>query len=467
MAQQTRSQFARWFAPETLVQSIGIGLALTVISRFTALGRGVLFARLMDRAELGTWAITNNTMQMLSIVLVFGIPAGLCRYVARYERDGRLLSFLGYSLGVPFLLGLAVCVAGVVFSRPLARLVYEDETQTQLVVLLVVGALVMLVLNLLQGALQGLRVNRMNAIMLVVQSVGFASLAGMLFVAWRPSALAGAWAFLIASAAVTAVPVWMIWRHLRCETAPASASESAAASTGMWWPLLVYSLGSWGTSSLFSLWGVLDRYMLLHFDTLSKNECLSELGTYHIVENVTLPIQALGAGLAIQVLAHVVHLWESNDRAGANRLVQLATKLIVFVFTFAAAGLVVLKQFVLVGIFGDESLASGEILEPVLVTVVLLTAQCMVRSHLLCRERVWGQAAAWVAALGVSFGLNLILIPTLHLKGASITALVSTATSTVLVMWLTERSGLKLDRSTWATVALPLVLLLPSTAMLA
>src|SRR5262245_24894140 len=97
-----RSSWARWFTPETLGQSLGIGLLLTFASRLAGPWRGVLFARLLDRAELGIWALTSNTMQMLSVVLVLGIPAGLCRYAARYERTGQLRPFLTRTLGLSF-----------------------------------------------------------------------------------------------------------------------------------------------------------------------------------------------------------------------------------------------------------------------------------------------------------------------------------------------------------------------------
>lgn len=463
MAQTTTpSQFARWFTPETLVQSLGIGLMLTVASRLAALGRGVLFARLMDRAELGTWALTNNTMQMLSIVLVFGIPAGLCRYVSRYEREGQLRAFLIRALGVSFGVCVVVCLVGLLFRRSVARLVYEDADQTKMVILLCVGSLSLVALNLFQGVLQGLRVYRVNAIMLVIQSVGFAALGAALLLWWRPAAIAGAWAFLIISIVVTAIPMWMLWQHLQ----NGLAGTTHAAPAGMWKQLFAYSLGTWGSSALFALWGWLDRYMLIHLDTLSSTECFEQLGTYHIVENVAGPLGALGAGWSVQVLAHTVHLWESGQKEQAGRLVQLAAKLTVFVLTFVAVGMVVFKRVLLAGIFGDTAMASGEILELVLVAAIVLAAQCMIRCYVLCHERAWVISVVWVVAVVMSFGLNLVLIPALHLQGAAITAVVSVLASTCLLMGLTHRAGLRLAPSTWLVTALPFVLLLPSHWML-
>ena len=100
--------------------------------------------------------------------------------------------------------------------------------------------------------------------MLVAQSLGFAVIGWLLLKWWQPTALAGEWAFLIVSVVVTTIPCWMLWTHLQSE--PAGSGE--VMQEGMWRQLWFYSLGTWGATAVFSLWGWLDRYMLLHFDTL-------------------------------------------------------------------------------------------------------------------------------------------------------------------------------------------------------
>jgi O-antigen/teichoic acid export membrane protein len=458
----TRSPFARWFAPETLSQSLGIGLALTIASRFAGLFRGVLFARILDRAELGVWAITNNTMQMLSVVLVFGIPAGLCRYAARYERAGQLRSFLMRTLGISFGFCALACGLGLLWSGRITRVVFEDTQHGSMAIPLCLGTFALMALNLFQGVLQGLRVYRINAMMLVVQSLGFALIGAILLTQWQPTALAGAWSFVFVSTVVTVIPCAMLWKHVQSESEVAPQD----VERGMWRSLFMYSIGTWGASAVYSLWGWLDRYMLLHFDTLGTTACLEQLGTYHIVENVTGPLLALGAGWSTQVLAHTVHLWESNQKDAGRSLVQFSTKITTLVMTCVAVALVQIKRWLLAGVFGDSSMASGEILELVLVTTCLLSAQCMVRSYVLCRERVWAASFVWVCAVTVSVLLNSLLVPALHLKGAAITTVVTSLGSTWLLMWLTKRSGLAPELGTWLVTIVPFILLLPSWAML-
>ncbi len=458
-----RSTSTRWLEPETLAQSVGIALVMTCLSRGAGLLRSIVFARLMARAELGSWAITNNTMQLLSVVLVLGIPGGICRYVERYQNAGRLRSFLKQVSAVCVGIALVACLAGIVLCRPLARVIFEDPRLTVLTVLTCLGTLSLVALNTLQGILQGLRVYRINAWLLVFQSVGFALVGSLMLWLWRPDAVAGATAFLVVCVLVTALPAWLLWRRL-----PGDASvRGAAFSTGTWRSILGYSLGTWGTGSLTMLWRVFDRYMLIHTDTLGATACLQEIGSYHIVENITGPLLALGGMISVLVLPHAVHLWEARRDREAGDLIQLATKLTVLGLTAAAAGLVVLKRWVLLGIFGDASPESGEILELVLAANIVVASHSVLRSYLLCRERAFSVTVVWAGGLLLNFLLNLVLIPAMHLKGATIASLVSACFSTAVVMALTHRAGMRVSRSTWLVCALPLALLAPPLVMLA
>ena len=131
------------------------------------------------------------------------------------------------------------------------------------------------------------------------------------------------------------------------------------------------------------------------------------------------------------------------------------------------AGLVVLKRMVLVDIFGDVTMESGEILEVVLVTTIVLGGYHTVRSYMLCSERPLALTAVWLGGLGLNVVLNLVLIPRFQVKGAAIACLISSAVSTAIVMGLTHRAGLRLAGSTWAVCTLPVVLLAPPPHMLA
>jgi O-antigen/teichoic acid export membrane protein len=454
---------ARWLSPETLIQSLGIGLMMTIMSRLTALGRAVVFARVMDRSELGIWSITHGTIQLAALVLVLGIPGGLNRYVVRYQREGRLRSFLTQAAAIALGIGVAACLAGVVLRVPLARLIYDDPSRSALVVAACLAMFTLVAINMLQGVLQGLRVYRINAMMLFAQSVGFAALASLMLTFWQPTALAGAWAFFAVSNLVVIAPAWLVWQHVRCE--PYEAGKTVSAST--WRQILLYSFGAWAGGSMADAWSVLDRYMLIHCDTLAAAERLQQVGTYHIVENVTGPLLALAAGWAIQVLANAADLWESHRRREAEQLIGLAVKLTLIVFTFAAAGLAVLKPLVLARIFGDTSMASGAILEIVLASTILLSGQCMLRAYLFCRERSLVIALVWVGVLATSLVLNWLLIPVFHLKGAALAALVGASVSAAILLATTARAGLPLTRSLCAVWVLPFVLLLPPYYMLA
>lgn len=455
-------RLTRGLEPETLAHSIGIGLVATLVARFAGLGRTAIFVRLMDRAELGTWAISNNTIQLLSIVLVLGIPAGISRYVERFQRDGQLRWFLKHLVSFSVGITLLVCVVGVMWSGSLAHLVYENSNHTTLTVLTCLCGLSLVVFNIVQGILQGLRVYRINAWMLLCQSVGFALTGALLLICWRPDAVAAASAFLITTIAATAVPCWMIWSNTRTE--PVCAGSQGAV--GLWRQILAYSLATWGTGSLVTLNRVLDRYMLVHAGTMSVDQCLRQVGTYHIVETVTSPLLALGGLLSTLMLPHAVHLWEAKRNDETRHMIETGTKLTVLGLTFAGACIVILKRVVLVEIFGDITMESGDLLEIVLVTTIVLGAYHTVRSYMLCSERPLALMGIWLGGLAVNVVLNLVLIPLLQVKGAALACLIGSVASTAAVMALTHRAGLKLSGSTWAVCILPGVLLASPVLML-
>jgi O-antigen/teichoic acid export membrane protein len=307
-----------------------------------------------------------------------------------------------------------------------------------------------------------MRVYRINAWMLLCQSVGFAFIGVMLLICWRPDAVAGASAFLITTIAVTAVPCWMLWSNTRTE--PICPGNRGAV--GLWRQILTYSLATWGTGSLVTLNRVLDRYMLVHAGTTSVDQCLRQVGAYHIVETVTSPLLALGALLSTLMLPHTVHLWEAKRNDETRHMIQLGTKLTVLGLTFAGACIVILKRVLLADIFGDVNMESGDLLEIVLVTTIVLGAYHTVRSYMLCSERPFALTAIWLGGLAVNVLLNLLFIPMLQVRGAALACLISSVVSTAAVMVLTHRAGLKLSAGTWGVCALPAVLLASPALML-
>jgi O-antigen/teichoic acid export membrane protein len=452
---------------------MGVAIALTMVARVAGLVRGVLFARTLDRAALGVWALTNNALQVLSFLLVLGIPGGLNRYIERYARSGHLGGFLGRALGLAVAFAVLVGVAGMVAAPASAWLIYDDPGFAPLAALTWAGVVALVVFNLLQGVLQGLRAFRVLSWMQLAQAVGFAGASVWLVSAWRPDARAAAWAHLLVTVAVIALPMGLVWRYCVAASGPPdldrspvrltrpAGSAAPALAWAEWRQVLAYSLGTWAAGGLQELWRVMDRYMLLRFDPSGPAGALHEIGSYHIAEMIAMPLCSLAVVLSVLLLPHAVYLWEERRNREAGHLVELATKLSAFGLTCVGAVLVLAKPLLLGTIFGDHTSLSSDVLNLVLATTIIAGSNYVVCSYLLCRERAWLVVAARLVCLVGTGLLAWWLIPRYQLVGAATATLAGMVLSTVAVLWLCRREELRVGPSTWWACLLPLALIPP------
>jgi len=447
----------RWLAPETLATSIALGILLTVVARVAGLARGVFFARWMDRAELGSWSLAYNAIAVVSFFLLLGLPGALSRYVERHRREGHLRSFLTRILAVGLGVGAAASLVGILFASPLAQFFFDDSQRVALMILTALGTFALVATNMVQGVFQGLRLSRINSIMQVAQSIGFALLGTMVLWLWRDDAIGSAWAFLLSSLAVMALPAWLLYVYLRTLT----PAPETGPSTPVWRPMLIYSFGTWSAGGLSELWRVVDRWMLVHDGAGETVARLEQIGSYYMVEMITLPLLTLAVQISILVLPHVVHLYEDGRDHEAQRLVRLSTKLVVLMLVFGSYLLVTMKSFLLVTVFSDHSGQGIAIFEYVLVAMIAASAHYLLRSYVLCRERVWFTALGWLVGLATNFVLALILIPRFELVGATIATMTSALVALATIVWLSRLGGLAIDARLVGVLVLPLLLLAP------
>jgi len=454
---QPSARAQRWLAPETLATSIALGILLTVVARFAGLGRGVFFARWMDRAELGSWSLAYNAISVVSFFLLLGLPGALSRYVERHRREGRLRSFLNRTLIAGFGVGGAACLVGIVFASPMARFFFDDSQRIALMVLTALGTFSLVATNMVQGVFQGLRLSRINSLVQMGQSIGFAVLGAVVLLLWRDDAIGSAWAYLLSAVGVMLPQVWLLYVYLR--TLPPSLAD--AGNEPIWRPMMIYSFGTWSAGGLSELWRVVDRWMLVHDGAGETVARLEQIGSYYIVEMIALPMLTLAVQISILVLPHIVHLYEDGRDGEAQRLVRLSTKLVVLTLLFGSYLLVVMKPFLLKTVFDDTSGQGMAIFEYVLVAMIAASAHYMLRSYVLCRERVWFTAMGWGVGLATNLALAAILIPRYELIGATVATMTSALIALAAIVWLSRIGGLAIDARLVGVLVLPLVLLAP------
>ncbi|MBX7168815.1 MAG: lipopolysaccharide biosynthesis protein [Pirellulales bacterium] len=455
------SLWDRWLTPESLALSVSVGVTLTIVARAAGLARGVVFARSMSRAELGHFSLSYNAISLVALVAVLGLPGALSRYIERYRRDGGLRSLIVQTIVGCALFGGVACAVGMLEAERLATYVFDDSRQTLLMILTCLGALALAYTNVLSGVYQGLRLSRVNSIMQVAQSIGFCVLGVGLLWLLRNDAVGGSIAFLLSSVLVLLLPTWLMGRYLQGLPRDRQAAPGLAA----WQGLFAYAVATWSAGWLMELWRTIDRWLIVHYDTLPAQARFESIGSYNIVEMITQPLFALAMQISILVLPHVVHLWEAHEFDKAGHMVRLATKMTVLGLMCVAVPLVATKQLILAGIFGDHSPQGSSIVEPVLVAMIAASAHFVLRSYLLCRERNRLIGLGWIAALAVSVPLCLWWVPQWHLQGAAWATMVGGIVSALVVGLTSQWDGLRMDTATWLVMALPLALLAPLPVM--
>ncbi len=451
---------------ESLAQSVTVATVMVVVCRVGAFGRGILLARTLDPVELGTWALMVNAIQVLAFLLLLGVPSGLSRYVDRHRREGSLRRFLTRTAGVSLAGAAAVCLLGALCWQPLGHLLYSQAVSPALMMLTLAAILATVLFSLLQGILHGLRLFRLDGYLELARTVGFLAVAAVLVVGFRGGLLAVGWAYLTTTLLATgAVGVYLYRGARRAQPVTLQGGDAALGqSTRL---LFIYALGAWSAGSLQATWRCLDRYMLLHLSTLPPEGALEQIGGYFIASKLGQPISVLGGMLAVVLLPHAARRWENHGQQEVAEMIRLSAKIAAVGMTLVGAILVASKSITLTILVGHVPHASSIVFAPVMVTIIAVALHGIVRTYLLCRQRVWLISGVWLACLVMNALLNAYLIPRYQLYGAAMATMLSAGLATFSVLVLCARQGLPVDRGTWLVSILPAALLLPPATMFA
>jgi polysaccharide transporter, PST family len=262
---------------DTLRDSVLILLALAVVQRLVGFVRAVMFCRWLDAEQLGLWDMAFSFLLLAAPLSILAIPGAFGRYLEYYRQRGQLRTFLRRTTLACGALTLAA-FSGIVLTRGwFSVLVFGSPQQSGLVTLTAVTLLAVIAYNILIELFTALRHIRLVSLMQLVNSVAFAVLALGLLLGWQCTAgsvvLAYGCSCLIAIA-WAAAPLLRVWR---------SAPEAIVPMprTVFWARVAPFAAWVLLGSALMNLFGVVDRYMILHFARATADEALDMVGNYH------------------------------------------------------------------------------------------------------------------------------------------------------------------------------------------
>ena len=214
-----------------------------------------------------------------------------------------------------------------------------------------------------------------------------------------------------------------------------------------------FAVWVWVINLLCHLFGVIDRYMLVHWSGLDDAAALALVGQYHASRIVPLLFLSVADLLAGIVMPYLSHDWEAGARERVSDRLNLVLKLTSLVML--AGGVVVLWAAPLlfhVAFEGryDEGLA---VLPWTLTYCVWYSLLLVAQNYIWCAEKTKWSAVPLAVGLAVNVGLNIALIPAWGLLGAVISTTAATGLAAAVLYWINALAGMRLQPGMiWLTI---------------
>jgi polysaccharide transporter, PST family len=450
---------------DSLLQSVVLWLVLIAVQRMVGFVRAILFCRWLDPAQLGLWDMAFGFLMLAGPLAMLALPGTFGRYAEYYRLRGQLRPFLVRTSAACILLTLAAVLLIVFFRRTFSELIFGCPGQTRLVMLVAAALLAVGAYNYFISLMTALRKVRLAAAMEFINGVLFAVLGIALVLTWRCDS-AGVVIAYGGSCLLSVLPVaWWVkeaWKSSPAEFEPLPRRN-------LWAKLVPFAAWILMINTLTNLFGIADRYMIVHFAPGSHEETLAMVGQYHSSRVVPLLLVSVASMLATVLLPHLSHDWESGRRAQVSRRLNLFLKLLAYGLMTASAAVLFVAPW-LFGVAFQGKFAGGMAVLPwTLAYCVWFGVALVAQQYLWCAERAGLAGLALAAGLAINVAMNLVLLPRFGLLGAVLAATAANLVALSLILAFAGLVGFRAHRGLWIILGLaPAICLGPAvtTALL-
>ena len=452
-ANETEPQ--RKYQADSLVWGILFALLLTVVQRGAGLVRSVLFCRFLPDGELGQWSLVYSFLIFFAPLVILGFPGSFGRYVEHYRQKGLLKPFILRVAGVTGTLSLVALSAMIVAGSSFSWFIFGNNSQTNDVWLLGFVLVVVIWHNFLAELLESLRQIKLVAWMRFANSITFAIVSiGCVLI--RGPYVSSLVIGFVAGATAGSIPgLWYLARNHQHFPTTGAASEFS-----MWRKVLPYAGWVWAINALTNLFGMADRYMLLHFSGTENEQAQSAVGQYHsgmVLPMILINLAALVTGALMPYMASA---WEKNKKDETSALLRTALKLAAIGFTMGGLILVLLAPILFETILENRYEGGLHLLPIAFVYYIWFSLSNICLTYLWCAEKGWNSAVALGIGLITNLFFNWLLIPEYGIYGAVTATVIANGLVLSLMYLLSWINGWKIDLGVVLTSCLPLVLLL-------
>ena len=194
--------------------------------------------------------------------------------------------------------------------------------------------------------------------------------------------------------------------------------------------------------------------MIIHCSTF---DALAEVGNYRSSRVMPLLLASVTGLIAAVATPHLSHDWEAGRRQRVSVQMNLLLKLLAGGLTAVAVTMLAVAPILFQVAFRGKYAGGLAVMPWTLTYCAWFGLTIVAQKYLWCAERVGLVSVALVAGLAINVGLNLLLLPRYGLLGAVLATAAANAVALTLVVAMSARLGFRVDHSTWALLALPVV----------
>ncbi len=427
--------------PDTLAASVTILIVANLVQRSIGFGRSLLLCRWLSREELGTWEMAYSFLLLAAPVIVFGLPGSFGRYLERFRQRGQLRTFLRRATLWSAGLTIAGCSLIVYAAPTFSKVIFDNWDQSQTVIVLALSLAAVILHHFAEALFSALRKFSIVSTMHFCQSISFAIISLGLVWSWRSAAESIVIAY--GAACFVSVLVIFVWKG-RAVLAEAPPDDGIAH--GEFLPFIRFAFWVWLINLFCHLFGIVDRYMLLHWSGLDNEAALGLVGDYHASRVIPILFLSVADLLGGAVMPYLSHDWEIGLRQQVSNMVNSVLKVTALVMLAGGVAVLWIAPLIFHVAFAGR-LDNGLAVMPWTMTYCVWYSLLLVaQNYAWCAEKARLAILPLVAGLTINVAIDMALIPTWGLLGAVIGTTVATGFATAVLYWINAAAGMEMQR---------------------
>lgn len=439
---------------DTIAAGVMFALLMTVGQKIIGFVRGILFCRFMTDQELGQWSMVWSFLMLLAPFAVLGLPGCFGRFTEYYRSRGQLRSFIVRIAVVSTVMTLAIASAVFTFPATVSELIFGTDKQIGVVYGLGVALVIVSLSNFLSSLMESLRQVKVVTAMRFFTGVVFAVVGSWLIWTWDDSASAAAVGYAIACVVGVLPALWVLWKF----RSDINNDGDDLGHSEMWKRIAPFAIWLWASNLCHNFFEVSDRYMLIHWSSAPAEIAQGFVGQYHSGRVVPLLLVSVATMLGGVLLPFMSAHWEAGRPQKAVKQLNWTIKLVSMTFTTGGILVMMLAPILFTWILEGRY---DEGLKVLPLTLVYCTWFCL---FIVGQDYLWVAEKGKWAALAIFVGLasniliNMMLIPSMGLKGAVVATTIGNLINLLMIFGFNHHFGCKADAGIWTCVVTPLLL---------